>query len=389
MTSKTFTNTNQSILIVANYSTETGYAWQNIYRLFNAIGRKMHNHDVGVCFSAVRITNSISIFDEDIPYESFIFDPLNITFSSLLHLKKMIKLHRIKYVYLTDHKAWDWFYALLRLWGVRKIIIHNRISVPSPYPAPAETGIRRHMKSLLCRSRVLSADVIYAVSNFVRQRLIQQNCCPPQKVVKLLNGIDIDRFSCQTDSSHRDKTLIFACSRASRHKGIHNLIGAAKILRDHYKLEDFVIEYAGDGPDLDAFMESVEQLGLTDHFLFLGKLNNTMEKTCYADIVVVPSMWGDACPSAVMEAMAAGKALVTTRAGGIPEIVGGSDNAYLVPPSDVELMAKALAELIADEALRQRFGVNARKRVEQALEQTCYHTMVTDRLLNDLEVKHQ
>ena len=82
-------------------------------------------------------------------------------------------------------------------------------------------------------------------------------------------------------------------------------------------------------------------------------------RTCM--VALAPSVWPDPCPTVVLEAMAAGRALVTTPAGGIPDLVG-EDGALLVPPGDPAALAGALRRLLGDEALRRRLGGAARRR---------------------------
>jgi glycosyltransferase involved in cell wall biosynthesis len=162
------------------------------------------------------------------------------------------------------------------------------------------------------------------------------------------------------------------------------LIYAADLLIHRHKITNFVIEYAGDGPDLMLFKDVVKTKSLERHFIFLGVLDSTRDVVCKADIVVVPSSWGDACPSSVSEALAAGKPLITTTAGGIPEMVGGESNAILVPPSDEKSLAGELAGLITNERKRKRLGVSARARAENALDEKVYYRTVITQLMAEL-----
>lgn len=100
----------------------------------------------------------------------------------------------------------------------------------------------------------------------------------------------------------------------------------------------------------------------------------TLHEDCPHDLVVdalrrclvalAPSVWPDPCPTVVLEAMAAGRALVTTPVGGIPDLVG-PDGALRVPPGDPAALAGAMERLLADEGLRRRFGASARLRARE------------------------
>jgi glycosyltransferase involved in cell wall biosynthesis len=70
-------------------------------------------------------------------------------------------------------------------------------------------------------------------------------------------------------------------------------------------------------------------------------------------------------PMAMLEAMAAGKAVVASKVGAIPEAIMDGDNGLLVAPGDSQALAAALASVLADAALRERLGRRARATVEQ------------------------
>jgi glycosyltransferase involved in cell wall biosynthesis len=271
----------------------------------------------------------------------------------------------------------------MRVAGVRRIIVHNRISVLDPSPATkVDRSVRGVVKWLAARTPLIRADRTYAVSDFVRRRLTLRARIPEHRVVTILNGIDLSRF--QGEARNRTSALrVFAAARATKAKGVDVLIRAAALLREHHGLEDFSIDYAGDGPDLSHFRQMVREMNLDRHFRFLGELPSTVENLRSADVVVVPSVWGDACPSAVAEGLASGAALVTTRVGGVPELVGDEQNALVVPPNDPEALAAAIATLARDEQLRVRIARLGIQRARDALDEVRYHSAVVQHLLGD------
>jgi glycosyltransferase involved in cell wall biosynthesis len=117
-------------------------------------------------------------------------------------------------------------------------------------------------------------------------------------------------------------------------------------------------------------------------------LRSTQEVLAEADVVVVPSIWGDACPSTVSEALASGKALVASRAGGIPEMLGDSGCAILVPPGDEKALSGALEVLIQSGERRAELGRLGRRRVEEALEWNEYVETVVRTLHADCGVDY-
>jgi glycosyltransferase involved in cell wall biosynthesis len=373
-----------SVLLMANYSNTTGYAWNNIYRLFNMMAARLDDRGIGICISFKEVDGTIDFIDKNIPFETLLFDPYSVNLRSLLGLMADVKAHNIKYVYMTDQRSFRFLYLMLRLSGVKKIIVHSRTSVPNPYPALAEKGLKKIVKTFIHCIPWISPDYIYAVSEFVRHRIIHKNCYPAGKTIKILNGINIDKFKCDDKNQPNNNITIFSCSRATKYKGIDILIKAASILRNELGIDRFRIEYAGDGPDIAEFKEMAERLNLQSNFIFLGQLRHTRDHVCKSDIVVVPSVWGDAYPSSVSEALAAGKPLITTKAGGIPEIVGEEKNAILVEPADEVALANALSELIKNSIKRAELSVNARERAEQALDENVYYETLLNRFFTDI-----
>lgn len=84
-----------------------------------------------------------------------------------------------------------------------------------------------------------------------------------------------------------------------------------------------------------------------------------------ADLCVVPSVWQDAFPLAVLETMAMGKPVIGTRVGGIPEMIEHDVSGILVQPADTSMLARAMYDLASDSRLAERLGIAARERVAQ------------------------
>lgn len=375
----------EGILLAANYSNDTGYAWNNIYRLFGVIADSFDklNYEVHISFASIKPpvsaipTSAKPVFHE--------YDPQNQSIINTFKLIKLARKNNVRYIYLTDQHSFHYRYALIRLFGgVKKIVIHSRVSVANPHPASYEGGFKGALKATLGKWNLLCADRIYAVSDFVKDRLILKNRLPQHRVVKILNGIDIDKFSPTSESQPRssDMIRIFVGGRATRYKGIHTLILATAALKKRTG-RGFEVRYAGDGPDLIELKDMVLSLDLHDQFTFLGELTSTQNEVAEADIIVVPSIWGDACPSTVSEALASGKALIATNVGGVPEIVGTPENALLIAPGNVEELAKAMEKLLSSKDLRVKMGCGGRRRAVQALDEKVYHANVVNQLLAD------
>jgi len=91
------------------------------------------------------------------------------------------------------------------------------------------------------------------------------------------------------------------------------------------------------------------------------------EELARASVFCLPSH-AEGLPMAMLEAMAAGKAIVVSGVGGIPDAVKDQDNGLMVQPGDAQGLATALARILGDEQERQRLGARARKTIEERFE---------------------
>ena len=247
---------------------------------------------------------------------------------------------------------------------------------------PEERGIRRLAKRLIYLTP-FRADTMYAVSSFVAQRIGARACYPAARTHVIRNGIDLNRFAGGAANAAQGPLRVFLAGRATKFKGVQTLIEATRLLNARDGLPSFVVRYAGDGPEMEAFREQAREGGIDGTFTFLGSLPDIRAELAAADIVVVPSIWGDASPLAAIEALAAGKPVIAARAGGLPEIVGGADTGVLVPPGDAEALADALGALLTDKPRRIALGENALRRAHECYGEANFHREIARRVVAD------
>lgn len=148
--------------------------------------------------------------------------------------------------------------------------------------------------------------------------------------------------------------------RLSPEKGIDVLIAAME------KLPGERLRVIGAGPMEARLKKYCAEMKLRN-VQFAGALSGEALAAAIASarFVVVPSLWYENAPYAILEAMAAGKAVVASCIGGIPEIVEDGVTGMLVPPGDVDALAKAIRSLSGIEGVIRSLGVAGRARVEQ------------------------
>jgi glycosyltransferase involved in cell wall biosynthesis len=139
------------------------------------------------------------------------------------------------------------------------------------------------------------------------------------------------------------------------------------------RVEDASLLVAGDGPDLPDVRRRAAELGLDGRVRFLGPLDRVAVLTLFrgADASLLTSSWEN-FPHTVVEALAVGTPVIATRVGGVPELVRDEENGLLVPPGDVDAVARAARRLIGEPGLRERLAAAAAASVEQLEPETVY-----------------
>jgi glycosyltransferase involved in cell wall biosynthesis len=152
------------------------------------------------------------------------------------------------------------------------------------------------------------------------------------------------------------RPIVLAVGRLAPQKGLGTLLAAAACWRDMDPVPRVVI--AGDGPLLASLRAQAAALGVDAEFL--GHRGDVPELLAVCDVLVMPSRW-EGQPLVLQEALRAGAAIVATRAGGIPALVG-QEAACLVPPGDAAELAAAVRAVLLDQPLAARLRDGARRR---------------------------
>jgi glycosyltransferase involved in cell wall biosynthesis len=180
------------------------------------------------------------------------------------------------------------------------------------------------------------------------------------------NGVDEKRFKPRRDNSVREKfgvgdgPLLLTNGRFVTQKGMYYLIEAFHMLKKYFKDAKLII--IGKGPLKDELASQCFRLGVQDSVSFATGIPENELPLYYnaATLFVLPTLWE---PSAVVlyEALASGKAIVTTRVGGNPEIVSGKCG-ILVPPRNPKALCDKIKLLLEDDKLRKGMEKNSRER---------------------------
>jgi glycosyltransferase involved in cell wall biosynthesis len=183
---------------------------------------------------------------------------------------------------------------------------------------------------------------------------------PRARVAVLPNAVAVPPAEAD-DVSEPGRVLFLG--RLEEAKGVFDLLHACALLAP--RIPSIRLVLAGSG-DLDAVRLRARELGVEGHIELPGWIGpeQRAHELRRAQVFCLPSH-AEGLPMSLLEAMAAGKAVVASSVGGIPEALSDGDNGLLVPPRVSQALAAALAGVLEDAALRTRMGRRARETVEQ------------------------
>ena len=211
---------------------------------------------------------------------------------------------------------------------------------------------------------------VVAISRKIFELLVQAGV-EAEKIRLIHDGIDPRPFesASNTRDMHTECVVVGMAAVFEERKGHRFLLEAARRL----KAQGCRLQYrlAGDGSLRPSMEKTATRLGLKDDVQFLGFVSDIPTFLSQVDIFVLPSLF-EGLGVSVLEAMAAGKAVIASRVGGLPELVIDSVTGLLVAPRDVEGLVNAISTLAGDKSLIRAMGDKGRERLNEkfTMEQT-------------------
>jgi glycosyltransferase involved in cell wall biosynthesis len=217
----------------------------------------------------------------------------------------------------------------------------------------------RRLDGIYNRFRV---DAMVTNSKACQSAVLHSESPPPRRIEIIPNGVMLSRFQQKANGE------ILTVERRSR------MVGIVAMLRPEKRLDLFVEAAAlvaarhpsaqfrilGEGKQRPMLVSLAEQLGISDRLKLLGKTTDVPDFLTQLDVAVLCSD-SEGLPNAVLEYMAAGKAIVATDVGGTPELIQNEVNGLLVPPRDKHRLADAICRVLDDPSLALRLSTVARE----------------------------
>jgi glycosyltransferase involved in cell wall biosynthesis len=224
---------------------------------------------------------------------------------------------------------------------------------------PRRRTFLRHVQN---RSKYVIAN-----SRAVADFLVKEDGFDPKLIKVIRNGVDLDRFvAVRADRQERfpdlppqSQLIAVVANMNVETKGHTDLIRAAAEVSREFHGAKFLL--VGDGVERSLLEALTQQLGLSDTVLFLGRRKDVPSLLACCDLFVLPS-WAEGLPNSVLEAMAAGLPVVSTRVGGTAEIIEDGVDGLLVAPKDPHALAQAIMRILKDREFAKRMAQSARER---------------------------
>ncbi len=216
------------------------------------------------------------------------------------------------------------------------------------------TDFNSRARRLMVRS-LRGADALTAVTGAMRQGF--EHLLPAAKdAVIISNGIDVEAAQKAAPYQHGRPYIFCACRLTLPDKAVDALITSFGAIAGNHPDVDLLV--AGEGPSRDAIAKHIRSLGLDRRVKLLGKADAAQIRSLNrgALFFAMPSRFLEGQGIVYLEAMAAGRAVIGTNIGGVPEAITHGENGLLVEMNDIAGFADALKTLLDNPSLSEAMG---------------------------------
>lgn len=242
----------------------------------------------------------------------------------------------------------------------------TRIPVIATFHGAVDVASRERFMGLKFGAINLGAKAVVAVSEDLRQNLLQRTPLAGKKLKVIYNGIPCEAFAVPKSDILRKRfgwgpevVVVGSLGNIRPAKGYDILLRAAALVKTHSRPFRFVIAGQGKAGLEEKLLALREELGLTETVQFLGFNDDPAAFLANLDIFLLSSV-SEGFSIATIQAMAAGLPVLVTKSGGPQEIVSHNETGWMVEPNDPAGIADALLRLASDKELAMRLAMQGK-----------------------------
>lgn len=276
----------------------------------------------------------------------------------ILRLRRFVRRHRIAVVHSQD------FYANMLSLGACVWRSRPKLIVSRRYEILSNRKVHRLGEKVSYRL----ASAIVTNSPVEKKRLQREFGVPVDRIHFIPNGVDLDRYSparaarMTKRNEERSGPTVGAVARLEPEKG-HDVI-IRMIPRLVQEWPNLTVILVGDGSQRPELETSIRELGIERNVILAGEQSDVVPWIGTFDVALLTPHWGEGLPNALLEYLAAGRPVVATRVGAIPDLVREGREGLLVDRGDPDGLAESVATLLRDDQRREEMGQAARSRAE-------------------------
>jgi N-acetyl-alpha-D-glucosaminyl L-malate synthase BshA len=214
----------------------------------------------------------------------------------------------------------------------------------------------------ITRYSIEESDGVTAISEYLREKTLKEFEIK-NHIEVVYNFVNCDLYIRDADAGRRRKEYAPGDEKILVHlsnfRPVKRLTDVVEIFDRVRKKIPSKLLLVGDGPDRSKAEWLAVQKGIHDHVIFLGKQDRVQEKLAVSDVMLLPSEL-ESFGLAALEAMACKVVPITTRVGGLPEVIEHGRNGYMAEVGDVDTMAQYAIDLLSDQKKLETMAVQAR-----------------------------
>jgi glycosyltransferase involved in cell wall biosynthesis len=347
--------------MVSNYPSDTAYAWWLMEHFWVTLARRFSQASRKVYLAYPEITSLPETISAS-PIEPVELQLPWQTPTQARSARNFIRKNNISYIYFTDQPYFNTKYAMMRLNGVNRIIIHDH----TPGDRPPACGLKGMLKAIQNTLPWFTADSMLCVSDLMRQRNMSNARVPARKCVVVQNGIS--PVECLRGKNtglkeslevRPDSFLVVTTGRAHPYKRFDFIIECAAALRSMAPELDAVFLLAGDGVSIPELRNQIRRLNLEDSVRLLGLRNDVHKLLCASDLAIHAAL-GEGFSLSIVEYMSAGLPVLVPDIPSVSQAVHHNVTGLLYPKDEVDTAASYIQALATDKDRRLAMGKAAK-----------------------------